>query len=165
MLDIFGRNVVTTEGHVWKAHRKIISPTFNEKNNSRVFEETIQQTQQMLEKWTGPDGKGNRTLNEVPTDSMRLTLHIISKVGFGVRLLWPSAKKVNGADDYGLGSPTPRNGHKMNFSDALTTLLERLLLVLVVPKAILSKFRIMSKLDWLLTLNRETPMESHKRSI
>jgi len=45
ILDIFGRNVVTTEGIEWKAHRKLTSPSFNEKNNSLVFTEACSQAQ------------------------------------------------------------------------------------------------------------------------
>lgn len=103
-----------------------------------VFEETIHQTQQMLNKWTGPDGEGNITLNEVPHDTMRLTLHIISRVGFGVKLLWPGVKQPEDSAS-GLGSDLPINGHSMTFDNALSTLLERLILVLLVPVGILSK--------------------------
>src|SRR5690349_8530879 len=41
VLDIYGQNVVTTEGAEWKMHRKATSPGFNEKNNALVFTETI----------------------------------------------------------------------------------------------------------------------------
>ena len=33
VLDLFGRNVVTTTGQHWRAHRKITAPPFNERNN------------------------------------------------------------------------------------------------------------------------------------
>ena len=33
VLDIFGKNVVTTTGPLWRIHRKITSPQFNERNN------------------------------------------------------------------------------------------------------------------------------------
>jgi len=32
-VNIYGNNVVTTEGDEWKRHRKIVGPPFNEKNN------------------------------------------------------------------------------------------------------------------------------------
>jgi hypothetical protein len=35
------------------------------------------------------DRSANPTIEEVPKDTMRLTSHVISRVGFGVRLLWP----------------------------------------------------------------------------
>jgi cytochrome P450 len=119
ILEIFGRNIITTEGGEWKQHRKIAAPGFNEKNNTLVFAEAVAQAQGMLRKWMGPDGKGNNTLEEVPTDAMRLTLHIITRIGFGVRLLWP--------------------GEKMSFEHSLDTLLENLIWVLLTPKWVLSK--------------------------
>lgn len=33
-INIYGRNVVTTEGKEWRLHRKVTSPPFSEKNNS-----------------------------------------------------------------------------------------------------------------------------------
>lgn len=66
-LDIYGRNVVSTEGVEWKFHRKITSSGFNEKNNVLVFEEACKQAQGMLRKWTGENGLGNVTLKEVPS--------------------------------------------------------------------------------------------------
>src|ERR1700712_2952473 len=80
ILNLFGRNILSTEGPEWKSHRKVTSPGFNEKNNVLVFEESCQQTQGMLRKWTGQAGSSNITLDEVPTDAMRLTLHIISRI-------------------------------------------------------------------------------------
>src|SRR4051812_22699629 len=61
-INMFGRNVVTTEGAEWKFHRKVTSPSFGEKNNSLVFDETIRQGRQLLKNWTGFDGNGNITI-------------------------------------------------------------------------------------------------------
>lgn len=30
VLDLFGRNIVSTEGEEWRAHRKITAPSFTE---------------------------------------------------------------------------------------------------------------------------------------
>ena len=35
-IDLFGKNVVSTEGAYWRHHRKITSPPFTEKNNNLV---------------------------------------------------------------------------------------------------------------------------------
>ena len=40
-VDIFGKNVVTTEGALWRYHRKITSPSFNERNNRLVWDESL----------------------------------------------------------------------------------------------------------------------------
>jgi cytochrome P450 len=141
ILDLYGRNIITTEGLEWKKHRKVIAPGLNEKNNALVFQESIAQTQGMLKRWTGLDGRGNVTLTDVPTDSMRVTLHIITKVGFGVGLSWPGEERSQ-ADkrstiDYG-SSEVPEN-FTMTFERALVTLLEGLAWVLIFPAWLLSK--------------------------
>lgn len=141
ILEIFGRNIITTEGSDWRQHRKVTSPGFNEKNNLLVFAESCRQTQGMLRKWAAESDSGNATLNEVPTDAMRLTLHIISRIGFGVSLLWPgeTASKDESASEASFSSNTPPLGHTMSFEHALDTLLENLLWVLLTPKWLLSK--------------------------
>jgi cytochrome P450 len=141
ILEIFGRNLISTEGGEWKQHRKITSPGFNEKNNVLVFAESCRQAQGMLRKWTEQAKSGNLTLEEVPTDTMRLTLHIISRIGFGVRLLWPGetpGEKESSMDGV-YSSNTPPAGHTMSFEHALDTLLENLLWVLLTPKWLLSE--------------------------
>lgn len=140
ILEIFGRNIITTEGAEWKQHRKVSSPSFNEKNNALVFVEACGQAQSMLTKWTGVDGEGNITIKEVPTDTDRLTLHIISSIGFGKRLLWPGEKlKGDERSREVYSSEVPAEGHTMSFENALNTLLDRLILVLIIPKWLLSK--------------------------
>ena len=33
VLNLFGSNIVTTNGQHWRAHRRIAAPSFNERNN------------------------------------------------------------------------------------------------------------------------------------
>ncbi|KAG9239645.1 cytochrome P450 monooxygenase-like protein [Amylocarpus encephaloides] len=141
VLEVFGRNIITTEGGEWRKHRKIISPGFNEKNNVLVFSESCSQAQGMLRKWMGPEENGNITLEEVPTDTMRLTLHIISRIGFGVRLLWPGETPDEKEDAQAAvySSNTPSSGHTMSFENSLSILLDRLFLVLMLPEWLLKR--------------------------
>lgn len=113
-------------------------PGFNEKNNVLVWAEACKQAQGMLRKWTAP---GVETIMEVPADTMRVTLHIISKIGFGVGLLWPGEKpsQKQYATDAIYSSSEPLEGHTMSFENVLETLLEHLILTLLLPKWILSK--------------------------
>ena len=64
---------------------------------------------------------------------MRLSLHVISRAGFGVHLEWPGKEKAHEE------SQKIRHGHTMTYTDALGTLLHLLLLVLLVPRVVLSK--------------------------
>lgn len=50
-VDIYGKNVVSTEGAYWRHHRKITSPPFTEKNNYLVWQESLHQAQSMMAGW------------------------------------------------------------------------------------------------------------------
>lgn len=142
LLALYGQNLLTTEGQVWRLHRKVTSPSFNEKNNARFFGEVITQTQNLITKWLGPDGKGDRTIVEVEEDAMRLSLHAISYVGFGLRLLWPGQKAPK---EEGAGAPTkyaatsPPDGYTMTFASALYVVLEKIFVLLLLPKWLIRK--------------------------
>ncbi|OBT72006.1 hypothetical protein VF21_08581 [Pseudogymnoascus sp. 05NY08] len=139
VLDIYGRNVVTTEGPEWRMHRKATAPGFNEKNNSLVFTESVAQAQGMIRKWMDGNEKSSRTLNDIPADCMRVALHIISAMGFGVRLLWPGDAFSSGDKDSGLihMGDKPEAGHTMSFEKALTTLLDDIFVLMLTPRWLL----------------------------
>ena len=142
-LRLYGENVVTTEDQTWRAHRKISSPSFSEKNNHMVWAESIVQAQSMMDSWM-KDSTSSSTITTLGEGSMRLSLHVISRAGFGQRLQWPKPNdkkdineeaelvksKANGAE---IG-----RGHTMSYSDALSTLLENIVWVLIVPRPLLS---------------------------
>ncbi|KAI9872665.1 MAG: hypothetical protein M1830_001356, partial [Pleopsidium flavum] len=144
-VDLFGKNVVTTEGAVWRQHRKITSPPFTEKNNHLVWAESLHQARSMVESWVGPDGAGNKTIGKVADDTMRLSLHVISRAGFGVRLLWPgiedaTEKTDRSAEIPGAGQETSTDvpkGHTMSYTDALGSLLHNILWVMLLPRWLL----------------------------
>ena len=133
-LDIYGKNIVTLEGPLWRRHRKVTSPPFSEKNNHLVFAESVYQAQSMAQDWTRPEGGTVRTLSTAAHDCMRLSLHIISRAGFGVRLLWPGIETES--KDTHL---PPDPGHTLSYTDALEGLLHNILLVVALPPALLSK--------------------------
>lgn len=140
-LDIFGRNVVTTERDEWKSHRKVTAPGFTEKNNVMVFKESIAQTDGMLRKWETLRAEGKPTVITASQDTQLLTLGIISRIGFGVRLLWPGDKPTS--EDNISGEQFRSNeipeGHTMSWANALTELLDNLVWVLVLPKWLISE--------------------------
>ena len=163
-IDIFGKNVVTTEGQVWRQHRKITSPPFTEKNNHVVWEESMLQAQAMLKGWVGPNGEGNQTVSSVAADAMRLSLYVISRAGFGVRLTWPGVSddprsKAHGAEQSEKASVTGdgmTEGHTMTYTNALQTLLHHLIVVLLFPKFLQSRSTRNPLSVNLLTAHQET---------
>lgn len=141
ILRVFGNNVLTSEGAIWRNHRKVTSASFNERNAALVFQEAIHQAQGLVNMWMGPGGEDSGTINTLDEDTMRLALHIIAYVGFGLKLLWPGeslpAKANLKMAKY--GSPEATAGHKMSFVATIATALECILLILLVPRWILGK--------------------------
>ncbi|KAH8202808.1 hypothetical protein TruAng_002971 [Truncatella angustata] len=136
LLSLYGENVVTTEGAEWRAHRKVTSTSFNEKNAALVFHETITQTYGLIKQWLGPDGKGGKTIKTVEDDTMTLMLHIIGYAGFGLRLLWSDESLPADTDPKvaRFSSLEPSSGYSLNFKDALAGVLHGIIPLLLLPR-------------------------------
>ncbi len=131
ILDIYGRNVVSTEGALWRQHRKIASAPFSEQNNELVWAESVEQTRGMLRHWLGDADRAREGVaDDVGEDTMRLTLNIISRAGFGRSLAWPGR---GGRDEVDAG-------HQMGYKEALETLLHNILWIMLLPKVVLSEY-------------------------
>jgi hypothetical protein len=132
-VDIYGKNVVSSEGAVWRHHRKLVGPAFNEKNNKLVWKETLDRSQAMLASWLNPDGS-DPTIRTVASDSMRLSLNVISRAGLGHEMEFPrSSEDLEVAAKKNLPA-----GHTMTFSYALVYLLKNILYIMILPRWILS---------------------------
>ncbi len=138
ILSMFGRNIVTTEGALWRMHRKVTSPSFNEKNSALVFRDAIDQAQGMTDHWLRTQKDGS--FRTVEHDTMSLALNIISYVGFGLRLVWPGQSLPADANSKmaRYASFEPPEGHTLTFSDSIGGLLRQLLPLLLTPSFILS---------------------------
>ncbi|KXT00831.1 hypothetical protein AC579_8014 [Pseudocercospora musae] len=123
-VDLFGKNVVSTEGANWRHHRKITSPPFTEKNNVLVWKESLEQAESMMAGWVGGNKTDSGTIWNVATEAMRLSLHVISRAGFGVKLYWPHEQSVTAIPQ----------GHAMTYKDALETLLHSLIPLMLLPR-------------------------------
>ncbi|KAG9559959.1 putative P450 monooxygenase, partial [Aureobasidium melanogenum] len=123
-VDLFGKNVVSTEGSIWRHHRKVTSPPFTEKNNHLVWQESLHQARGLVDSFLDKDSE-----KDIAAATMRLSLHVISFAGFGRRLLWPHEElKENGK----VG--VVPEGHTMTYKDALSTLLHNIIAVMLLPK-------------------------------
>ncbi|KAH9893066.1 cytochrome P450 [Xylariomycetidae sp. FL2044] len=138
LLKLFGENVVTTEGAIWRMHRKVTSASFNEKNSGLVFHESVEQTQGMLSQWLQRGESHN--IRSMEDDTMTWALNIIGYVGFGLRLLWPGQSLASDTDPRlakyaSLGVP---KGHTLSFKDSIAATLHHLLLLVLTPTVILN---------------------------
>ncbi|KAI1048894.1 hypothetical protein LB506_004766 [Fusarium annulatum] len=109
-LEIFGRNVVTTEGDDWVRHRRITTPPFNERNSALVWNESKRQATDMLKMWaSNPKGVVNPQ-----SDTMVLALHVLTAAGFGRSYT------------FGSGLESALENHSLTYRDSLSLILGNL---------------------------------------
>lgn len=148
-LDIYGKNLVSTEGADWRMHRKLAAPSFGEKNNELVFGESLHHAKSLLGLWTGPDGRGDITIADPSQGAMNFALYVISSAGFDVRVVWPHEEKKENAQKKGDGnsmfvSSEIPEGHTMNYRGALSELLHNIMWTQIIPPKYLRKFLVQS---------------------
>ncbi|KAH7886569.1 614/534 cytochrome P450 [Phlebopus sp. FC_14] len=98
VFKMFGNNLVAIEGQEWKRHRRICAPSYSEKTNQFVWNESCRILSKRFERF------GDRFVCENVSEFTRLfALEVISITGFGVRF---EQSKAYGA-------------HKMSFAQAL----------------------------------------------
>ncbi|KAL9037504.1 MAG: hypothetical protein Q9214_005676, partial [Letrouitia sp. 1 TL-2023] len=143
-LNIYGKNIVSSEGQTWRHHRKIVSPSFNEKTHRMVWFESLRLGQDMVKSWMDGRTVSSSTVTSVSGDAMRLTLYVISYAGFGVTLLWPNVDKekqsktgenLEAAFNAEKATETQfHEEHEMSYFQALNSLLKNLVPILLLPK-------------------------------
>ncbi|KLU93172.1 hypothetical protein MAPG_12109, partial [Magnaporthiopsis poae ATCC 64411] len=143
----YGDNVVTTEGAVWRMHRRATRIIFSEKLVTRAFAEAIRQTEAMVRHW-GNKNKNNgdgsndvitATVQDLARDTMTLALNTIGSVGFGMRFPWPNEPPAKDADPKMLKYTTvaPGSKHTMTFPTSLEAVLEHTLPLVIFPSWLL----------------------------
>ncbi|KAJ7670774.1 cytochrome P450 [Mycena polygramma] len=116
-LLLWGDNLVSANGEMWKRHRRLMAPAFTTNTYSMVIAETIAIYKEMTaaEGWDGQD-------NVAVTDNHilhKLTLIIIARCGFGIRMPWSDIQGASG---------------ELSFGDALAQVTKTSILRLVLPK-------------------------------
>ncbi|KAI5121947.1 hypothetical protein M0805_002018 [Coniferiporia weirii] len=89
VLEIYGRNLVTTEGDEWRRHLAIAGPAFNESNYALNWAETLRISREWFDELDA--GSVHSTLEhriDVNAAMTQATLLIISAAGFGMRSPW-----------------------------------------------------------------------------
>jgi hypothetical protein len=133
-VDIYGKNVVSSEGAVWRKHRAITSAAFTEKNNKLVWKETLEITQSKLASSWGASDDGSKTIRTVAGDAMKLSLEVIGRAGLGKRIDWPTSTK-DVEESEALAS-----GHALTFTQALQFVLTHIFYIIAVPMWFLRRF-------------------------
>ncbi|CEL06620.1 hypothetical protein ASPCAL09792 [Aspergillus calidoustus] len=119
-VELYGPNVVTSEGHHWARHRRRTATIFNKKNDALVWKESIRLVQEMLEQWKTGNGSRDLLVQTVRDDVPKFALNVFSAAGFGVRMPFKpvadnSAEVKNGRYGIFQDTPTPPQGFDFTF--------------------------------------------------
>jgi hypothetical protein len=169
LVDIFGKSILTQEGQEWRRHRKIVGPSFSEKSNRLVFEESLSQTESMMKLWTtqGTNTKAELKVGNTSEDAATLSLHVICAAGFGVPQVWPNETEEN-LEEKGLQAFSKfklTGGHTLSFKDALIQLLKHIFWFVLFTPSMLSMFWSETR-GGVLSLNADSVTQNchHSRS-
>lgn len=143
VVDIFGRSIISQEGAEFKRHRKVVGPSFSEKSNRLVFEESLRQADSMMGTWaqlgdnTAVDMRVKDTAHGF---TATLSLHVICAAGFGVPQKWPgeSESKLDGTIVPGFNTDLLIGGHTLPFKESLNFMMKHILWLVVIPRSWLS---------------------------
>lgn len=130
VLEIFGPNVVTTNGKVWERHRKTTIPPFNERVSETVWDEAASQAEGARKKWfltSKEDSEGVRSTRE---DTTRIAFNVLSAAGFG---------QVYDFDDVqaqlGMSEEDEKAGHTMSYRESLLYMLDDIVSLVIYTAA------------------------------
>jgi cytochrome P450 len=142
VVDIFGRSIISQEGSEYRRHRRIVGPSFSEKSNKLVFEESLRQAESMMALWShqGNNTKTNMKIENTATDAAVLSLHVICAAGFGVPQIWPGESEDNlqGTIMPGFNTVKLSGDHTLPFKESLGFLMQNILWLLALPSWFLS---------------------------
>ena len=122
--EVYGPTVGSVEGDEWKSHRRVIVSGFNPSTNAAVWKETTQQTSALVDRWL----EQGSIVPVMKHWTSRLALHVISAVFFRKSLDW---------DEYTRDFEPAPPGHQLSYEQALFTVLARLGILYVTPRALL----------------------------
>ncbi|KAF1959739.1 cytochrome P450 monooxygenase-like protein [Byssothecium circinans] len=78
VLNVYGKNLSTTDDQEWQRHRKMTAVTFTEKNNELVWQQSLSQAKGMLEHWT----HSTEPIRSTHKDSKIFTLNVLAAALF-----------------------------------------------------------------------------------
>jgi cytochrome P450 len=121
MLEIYGPCISTASLSDWPRHRKVLATPFNESIMNFVWDESLAQAQDMLHSWT----HGPQTNISFSKDTRTLSLDVLAATGFRRSYPFRSSRE-------------PSTTESKTYRDALATVLDNALLLMLVPYKLLS---------------------------
>ncbi|KAF9060543.1 cytochrome P450 [Rhodocollybia butyracea] len=118
VLSLFGDNIIASEGDEWKKYRKIAAPTFNDRNNKLIWDESKKIMLDLFDNVWG--SRDEIVLDHARSITLPIALFVLSAAAFGRRISWEDEETI------------PPN-HRMSFKDAIHEVTLNLMTKVVVP--------------------------------
>lgn len=83
----FGNNVLTSDGERWARQRKVVAGVINERISKSVFNESIRQSQGLLNELDSSPEKDVGTIRLFDM-AKKITIHVLSGAGMGASVPW-----------------------------------------------------------------------------
>ncbi|BCS14323.1 cytochrome P450 monooxygenase [Aspergillus luchuensis IFO 4308] len=131
ILEVYGPCISTASWNDWPRHRKVLATPFNESAMSFVWEESVEQARQMLQVW---DSSVDGHIPSVAKDPRTLSLNVLAATGFRKSFPFQSAKDHEVKSD----SPAASEDESEGYRDALQTVLDNCILLMVMPRKLLT---------------------------
>ncbi|KAF7958417.1 hypothetical protein EAE96_001965 [Botrytis aclada] len=136
IVDLYGKNILTTEKEEWKRHKKVVAPAFSEKSYAVVWKETMNQAHGMLRHWSGAkdSNEENLEVKDTAPDTAVLGLHVISGAAYGISQSWGGDDKELGDNIVpGFNTAKLEGSHRLMFKEALGTLVHDIIWAALAP--------------------------------
>ncbi|RDW59204.1 cytochrome P450 monooxygenase-like protein [Coleophoma crateriformis] len=123
----FGQNVMTSDGDAWTRQRKVVASTINERISRTVFNESLHQTEGLLDEVLSNHSQGET--NRIFDMMKKITINVISGAGMGANVEWKDA-----------ANEKPRPRFKMTYIDAVKQVLQNVTGPILLPKWFLANY-------------------------
>jgi cytochrome P450 len=120
VLNVYGKNLSTTDDEEWQKHRKVTAITFTERNNELVWRESLAQSHAMLQYWKKHKG-------DLTKDTKVFTLNVLAAALFNKNYPFQGATELK-------AEPEMNSGPKedaYNYRDSLSMILRFIIPIFV----------------------------------
>ncbi|KAF2014342.1 cytochrome P450 monooxygenase-like protein, partial [Aaosphaeria arxii CBS 175.79] len=121
ILNVYGKNISTTEDAEWQIHRKATAAAFTEANNETVWKEALEQAREMREFWMETPKKAVTTISK---DTRTFTLNVLAAALFSKRYPFKSFQAESGTRDL-----KDYTDPSMQYRDSLSRILRNIFLI------------------------------------
>lgn len=120
-MNRFGTNVLTSDGDNWSRQRKIVASTINEKISKVVFDETLKQTDGLIDEVVDNTLEGET--NGVFDMMKKIAINVLSGASMGASVEWN--------DD---ANEKPKPGYKLTYIEAVKVVIDAVAGPIILPK-------------------------------